>query len=103
MGGALSLSMDEVGGNWPFIRYLLDDTEYKQKYREYLLQFIGEVFIPDVMSVMYNGYYALLKEYVYAEEPGYTFLNSDADFDQAIQYLKTHVQQRNVAVYAYLN
>lgn len=103
MGGALSLSLDEVGNNWPLIRYLLNDEAYRQKYRTYMLQFIQDVFIPNEMSGTYSTYYALLKEYAYAEEPNYTFLHSDADFDQAVQYLKTHVQERNDAVHVYLN
>ena len=103
MGSALSLSLDEVGNTWPLIRYLLDDATYNQKYREYMLQFIQEVFIPNEMIPVYSAYYSLLKEAVYAEEPYYTFLHSDAGFDQAIEALKTHVQQRNDAVQAYLN
>jgi len=103
MGSALSLSLDEVSSNWPLIRYLLDDATYNQKYREYMLQFIQEVFIPNEMITRYNTYSSLLQDAAYAEASPYTFLHSDADFGQAIEALKTHVQQRNDAVQAYLN
>jgi spore coat protein CotH len=102
-GGALSLSMDEVGNNWPIIRYLMDIDEYEQVYKAYALQFINEVFIPETMVTTYSDYYELLKDYAYAEESGYTFIYNDSDFDQAVGELKTHVQSRNNAVISYTN
>ena len=103
MGGALSLSLSEVGNNWPLIRYIIDIDEYKQIYESYLLQFIDEVFIPSNMISIYSRYFNLLQEYAYAEESGYTFLRNDSEFDQAVETLKTHVQSRNDAVIGYLN
>ncbi|NQU34293.1 MAG: CotH kinase family protein [Bacteroidetes bacterium] len=103
MGNALSLSLSEVGNDWPLIRYLMDVDEYEQIYKDYTLQFINEVFIPSDMITTYEGYYQLLKEYAYAEESGYTFINNDSDFDQAVEALKTHVQSRNNAVLSYVN
>ena len=102
-GGAVSLSLGEVGSNWPLIRYIIDVAEYKQMYETCLKQFIDEVFIPSKMISTYTGYYNLLKDYAYAEEPGYTFLRNDSEFDQAIENLKIHVQSRNDAVIGYLN
>ncbi len=101
-GGALSISLHEVGSNWPLISYLVDVPEYKQKYEEYLQKFVDEVFIPENMIQLYSGYYDLIKDYAYAEEPGYTFLNSDSDFDLAVSQLKTHVQNREDEVFDYL-
>ena len=102
-GGALSFSMSEVGTNWPFINYIIAQPEYEAKYKAYLQQFIDEVFIPADMVSTYSNYYEMLKEYAYAEESGYSFLNSNTDFDQGISTLKTHVQSRNNAVDSYLN
>ncbi len=102
-GGALSLSLDEVGNNWPLIRYLMDDEDYEQVYRSYTSQFIADVFIPTEMQSAYSEYYNLLKDYAYTEEYGYTFLSSDNAFDMAISALNTHVQSRNNAVLLYLN
>jgi len=103
MGNALSLSLSEVGNDWPLIRYLIDVDEYEQLYKTYALKFIEEVFIPSDMMVTYSEYYALLKEYAYAEESGYTYLNNNSNFDQAVEALKTHVQSRNSAVLSYIN
>lgn len=103
MGGALSLSMDEVGNNWPLIRYLMDVDEYEQIYKTYALQFINEVFIPETMVTTYSEYYELLKDYAYDEVSGYTFINNDSDFDQAVATLKTHVQSRNNAVLSFVD
>ncbi|WP_430817497.1 CotH kinase family protein [Carboxylicivirga sp. RSCT41] len=101
-GGALSLSMDEVGNNWPLISYLVDIPEYKELYNTYLEQFINEVFIPAEITEVYNDYYTLLKDYAYAERQSYSFLSSDTDFDNGIEELKSHVQSRNDAVTDYL-
>src|SRR5210317_2360607 len=76
-GGALSLSMDEVGNNWPIISYLIDQPEYEATYEAYLQKFIDEVFIPAELISTYSSYYNLIKEYAYAEESGYTFIRSD--------------------------
>ncbi len=101
MGNALSLSLSEVGNDWPLIRYIMDVDDYEEIYKAYALQFIEEVFIPSDMITTYTNYYMLLQEYAYAEESGYTFINSN--FDQAVETLKTHVQSRNSAVLVYIN
>lgn len=102
-GGALSLELDEVSDNWPLIRYLIDIPEYKLTYRQYMEGFMDKIFDPDKMVALYSQYYNLLKSYVYDEVDGYSFLNSDADFDMAVQKLKDHVEERKTAVLNYLN
>lgn len=101
-GGSLSIELSEVGNNWPLISYLIDVTEYKEKYQAYLQQFIDKVFVPSNMQKLYDSYYMLLKEFAYAEESGYTFLRTGTDFDSAIETLKNHVLKRNAAVLSYL-
>jgi len=102
-GGALSLELDEVNNNWPLIRYLIDIPKYKTKYQEYLKEFTESVFNPERMEPLYSSYYNLLKDDVYNEISGYTFLSSDDDFDQAVEELKIHVAARKNAVLNYLN
>ena len=101
-GGALELSLNEVESNWPLIRYLIDVPEYKLIYQSYLQQFIDEVFIPNEITQLYSTYYEELKDFVYTEVDGYTFLSSDNQFDNAIEKLKKHVSERNEAVVQYL-
>ncbi len=100
--GALNLSLNEVGNSWPLIRYLIDQPEYKLIYQNYLQQFIDEVFIPSEISSVYSNHYQLIKEFVYAEEAGYSFIRSNSEFDQAVESLKYHVQSRNDAVRNYI-
>ncbi len=102
LGGALSLSLGEVGSNWPLIRYLMDVDEYQQIYKDYLLEFTEGIFAPEKMTTLYSQYQALLQEYAYAESSPYTFIRSDAAFDAAIDELKNHVQTRASAVQSYL-
>lgn len=101
--GALSLSLDEVDSNWPLIRYLMDTPEYRAKYENYLQQFVNEVFVPEKLISTYNRYYEMLKQFAYAEEEDYTFISSDVAFDNAVEDLKSHVQERNDAVNDFLN
>ncbi|WP_321373322.1 CotH kinase family protein [uncultured Draconibacterium sp.] len=101
--GAISLGMSEVNSSWPLINYIIAQPEYEAVYEGYLQQFIDEVFIPSEMISTYSSYYELIKEYVYSEESGYSFLSSDSQFDSAVETLKTHVQTRNNLVESYLN
>ena len=102
LGGALSLSLGEVGSNWPLIRYLMDVDEYQQIYKDYLLEFTESIFAPDKITTLYSQYHELLQEYAYAESSPYTFIRSDAAFDTAIDELKDHVQARSSAIQSYL-
>lgn len=102
MGGALSLSLAEVGNDWPLIRYIIDVPEYSQNYDRYVREFSESQFAPDRMIALYDSYFQLIKESAYKEEQGYTFLSSSAEFDQAVEYLKSHVQSRQSAVQQFL-
>lgn len=102
MGGALSLSLDEVSDNWPLIRYLANVPEYKQTYRDNIKSFAESVFTPAAMIFLYENYNQLIKEYAYKEIQGYSFLSNTAQFDQAVDDLKNHVKGRQLAVEQYL-
>jgi len=102
-GGALSLSLNEVGSNWPLIRYLVDVAENEEIYQAYLSEFSEGVFAPGGIIELYGQYYDLLKDYAYAENSPYTFIRYDAAFDAAVEVLKEHVQTRYNAVAGYLN
>ena len=99
---ALSFSMSEVGSSWPLIKYIIAQQEYEDVYEAYLQQFIDEIFTTSAMVSTYSTYYDLIKDYVYAEESGYTFISNDSYFDSAVTTLKSHVQTRNNAVNLYL-
>lgn len=81
----------------------MNEDDYEQMYKDYVLQFIEEVFVPSTMITMYEEYYELLKDDAYNEVSGYTYISYDAEFDQAVEELKSHVQSRNNAALSYLN
>lgn len=98
----LPLDLSGVSGEWPLISYIIVIPEYKGIYNAYVQEFVDEVFTMEAMTATYDTYYELLKEYAYAEGVGYTSLSSDAEFDKAVETLKSHVEQRKEAVDSYL-
>ena len=106
MGGAISISCNDVNNNWPLIRYILDDEIYAANYKALLKQVIETAFEPSKMNAKYQNYSNLIREFaigVNGEVDGYTFLNSESDFDSAINSLITHVNQRITSVNNYIN
>jgi len=100
--GQLSLSLDEVGSDWPLISYIIEVESYKQTYEEYLEEFSNTVFNQDQLTQTIESYYELIKEYAYQEESGYSFLNSDDDFDRGVGTIINHIESRSNAVSNYL-
>jgi len=102
----LSFSMDEVGNDWPLIRYLIDVPEYEDLYNGYLLKTINEAFEPSKVQASYQYYHNLISDYVVgseAEQDGYTFLRSSSDFTNSLNDLNTHADGRHDAVISYLS
>lgn len=100
--GQLSLSLSEVGSDWPLISYIIDVDQYKETYETYLQEFNDTVFDSDKLTETIQDYYELIKAYAYKEESGYSFLNSDADFDRGVETLINHIESRSEAVASYL-
>jgi len=100
--GVLTLGLDEVGSQWPLIRYLIDDPVYLEMYESAMLQFASEVFTPEIMIARYTALSALVREDAVAEQWPYTFMRTPADFDASIDTLKTHVQTRQDLVMEHL-
>lgn len=97
--GALSLGLDEVTDQWPLIYYLINDSEYKAVYDNYLKQFTEEVFTEEKMIESYNNYFDIIKDYAYQEEEA---SQSRQSFDSSVEEIKVHVVKRNEAVASYL-
>lgn len=103
--GGLSLNMEGVGDNWPLISFLMGDPTYKALYNQYLEEVATEVFYPEAMIKKYMHYHDLIEPYVVGENgerEGYSYLQSDTDFDAAFEELTTHVQERYDAAMEYL-
>jgi spore coat protein CotH len=106
MGGALSISLNEVNDRWPLIKFILDQPEYENIYKVYLSEFIATTFEPSKMQDTYQRQYELIKPYVVGtdgETEQSTFLKSDADFDNALIEIKSHVLTRKSVVEQYVN
>ncbi|MFI3264332.1 MAG: CotH kinase family protein [Rikenellaceae bacterium] len=97
--------MGSVSTSWPLISYIFDVAEYEAKYKEYLQEFVDNVFVTSTLQSLYEEYYDLLKEYAESEESGRTFFdttNPGTEFSTAVSTLKTHAQTRSTVVSSYL-
>jgi len=102
----LSFSFEELDDEWPLIRYLYDNADYREKYDKNIRVFINEIFIPVRMRIKYQEAFNMIKDYVVGpdgERENYTILNNDDEFYQELQYLKDHVETRNIDARDYLN
>ncbi len=106
MGGSLSLSMNDVGENWPIIRYILDVEDWQAEYKKNVSEFTNHIFTPEKMSKIYSNYQQIIVDYAIGEQgekANYTFLRNESDFTKAIEFLKQHVIDRNKAVQEFLS
>tara|TARA_R110002073_G_scaffold336451_1_gene533557 strand:- start:4940 stop:6367 length:1428 start_codon:yes stop_codon:yes gene_type:complete len=104
MGGSLALDFSDLNASqWPLIGYMYQDEVYKAKYDAYLQEVVEGAFNVSAIQSQYATYSALIEQYATSEVSGYTFLNSSADFQTAVNQLKSHVSQRTTAVSSYFN
>lgn len=96
MGNTLSFSMEEVGDDWPLIRYIMDVDEYRETYDAYVEMVVTSVFTPENMEPMYSSYASLISPYV-TQEGGDT-----TAFNNAITALIQTVSERQAAAWEYL-
>lgn len=101
-GGAIEIDLSDVNSSWPLINYLAQVPEYNNLYKQYLNDFVNEVFTEEHMIQKVDAYYDLIREYVVSEDPSYTF-TSEAAFENEMSALKQHVLARKNAVQAFIN
>lgn len=105
MQGALSVGLTEVTGEWPLISFIMEQEEYVNIYKAYLIEFTTTVFESSKMQSTYQEQYNLIEQYVTGadgELKEYTFLTSSSDFSTALSELKSHVSQRKSVVDSYV-
>ncbi len=97
-GTARSLSLDEVGAEWPLIRFLLDDAVYAARYRELVAEMAAGAFSVERMSAIYAANAALLTEALtlVGAEAGLAGVSHGRDVLQA------HLERRAQAAAEYL-
>lgn len=103
--GALPLDMATVTEQWPLIRYLLDDPQYLEVYRDYVAQAAAVEYEPVAAAKRFQAAHDLIAPYVVGPEgeiEGYTFLPSDAAFEGSVTDLVAHANGRQTAVADYL-
>ncbi|MCD4707710.1 MAG: CotH kinase family protein [Candidatus Sabulitectum sp.] len=98
----LTLDLEDVGSEWPLIRYLLDVPDYRMKYLENLEIAIETAFEAEGVSERYRDLQNLISPYVNAEIHGYTLLSNPDEFNEAIDELVAHVFRRNLEVETFL-
>ena len=96
----LSLDASEVTSQWPILRYLLDDSDYAEQYRQNVHEFATNLFNATRMVPLYDARAALIEDAVLSESADYTF-TSPRQFSEAISVLKTHVADRETAALAF--
>ena len=100
----LSLSMNEVTANWPLIRYLMDDPDYFQLYKNNLRSFNNTYFGSSDINLLIDKYYDLITDAVSGiegEQPKYTLLTSNAAFLNERANLKNHFSNRYQMIRSY--
>ncbi|MBI9073964.1 MAG: CotH kinase family protein [Desulfatibacillum sp.] len=95
-----SLSAWEITSDWPLLRYLLDDDDYADEYRQYVHDFADTLFNAARMVPIYEDYATLIEDSVSWEQAGYTFTSTNK-FQSAINVLKNHVATREAAAKSY--
>ncbi|MFT6629126.1 MAG: spore coat protein H [Flavobacteriales bacterium] len=85
----LSLTVDEVGDDWPIIRYILDVDSYNARYIELMQEFVANHFNEAQMVETYDAYEALISDIALSEDP---------DFTSAVEQLRQHAADREAAV-----
>lgn len=86
--GQVSVMMDEVKDNWPMIRYLLDDSVYRERYLDALERFMHGAYEKERFDARAAELHALVAPYVLGEPDGeaapFTALKMPEEFESAL-------------------
>jgi spore coat protein H len=102
-----SLSLNEIGNNWPLIRFLMDDPIYKNIYHNEMQTAMNGCFNQATITARIRQLHEMIRPYVVGAEgetTNYSFLTNGAtQFNQGLTDLVNHVSSRHTAVKAYLS
>ncbi|MBN2441054.1 MAG: CotH kinase family protein [Spirochaetales bacterium] len=103
----LSLSLDEVGPQWPLIRFLLDDPVYRNIYHEEMVKAKDGGFNENYVISRIHYFSDLIRPYITGpegERTGYTYLTDGLDqFNKEINTLINHIKARHALLREYLD
>ncbi len=97
---ALTFEMNEVGGQWPLIRYLIDDPEYFAFYKSSVKEFVEKTFTPALMTDYLNKHKGVLAPHFTSneiEKPPYGSIPNSQSFDQSVIDLEKYIKERHAA------
>jgi spore coat protein H len=101
----VGVMMDEVGKQWPLVRFLLDDPTYRAKYRDALTAFLDGPYAKDTFEARAKRLHALIAPYVVGaegERAPYTNLRNPESFHNSLSALLAAADARRTAVAAAL-
>ncbi len=96
-----SVALDEVGEDWPLIRFLLDDEVYREVYRSELKAAVEGCFSKKAVQARLEAYHALIAPYVVGddgEKSPHTCLPDPGAFEDSVARITSHVASRHEAV-----
>ncbi len=103
---ATQVMCDGVTSQWPMIRYLLDDTVYRARYKVLLAELLAGPLASASTDSLIDAYHALIAPWVVGpdgvESGSYTHLTSSSSFNSSATTLKTFLAGRRTAVNAAL-
>jgi spore coat protein H len=85
-GPVTSVLHDQVQANWPLIRFLLDDDEYRRDYVAHARAVLDTAFAPGKLEARARELHTLVEPHVLGpagERPGYTALNDPSELERA--------------------
>ena len=94
----LELGLEEVGEDWPLIRFLLDDPVYRDTYLSQVDAAL-DVFSVAALQERLQVEHERIRPYVVGAEgelAGYSFVTEPEDFDAALDALCLHVEERTL-------
>lgn len=100
-GDSTSIMLDEVGSNWPLIRFLLDDDVYRAQYITFLRNTLDTSLDTAFVSGLIDKYHNMIEPYVAGtdgESSPYTNLSNSNEFTNSVTELKQHIDERRTAV-----
>lgn len=103
--GGMSFSAKEVGDQWPLIKFLLDQDEYRQWYKEEIKNFIEKTLVPSKINERIEQYKKMIEPYISGsdgEKTGYSFILKADDFNKSIIELKKHIEKREKEARKYI-
>jgi len=100
-----SLSLEDVGEEWPLIRRLADDPVYYVCYLHYVQETLDTVLDVPALQSQVRSDWNLILPYVIGregEQPGFTLLRNSRQFTEGLEQLLDYIERRHREVEAFL-